>query len=62
MAEESGEGIRVWAGLDWTSGQHAFMVLPLDMANQTQPNQRFNGCAEALETEFQRVRKIDFIN
>lgn len=62
MAEESTRGIRVWAGVDWSSVQHAFMILPLDMAEKTQPNQRFYSCAEAIETEFQRVRKIDIVN
>ena len=62
LAEDSSRGIRFWAGVNWFSGQHAFMVLPLDTVDEIQSNQRFNGCAEALETEFQRVRIIEILN
>ena len=61
MAEESAQGIRVWAGVEWASGQYAFIILPLDLAADTASNQRFSACAESIETQFQRVYNIQSI-
>lgn len=58
IAEESAEGIRVWAGVEWNSNQYAFIILPIDQVGGTLSNKRFNACAQSIETQFQRVLKI----
>ena len=62
LGEASSQGVRVWAGIEWESGQYQFMVLPLELAEDTVSGQRFNGCAERIETQFQRILKVVSIN
>ena len=61
LGGDSTQGLRVWAGIEWQSGQYYFMVLPLELADETIPGQSFNGCAQLIQTQFQRILKIDSI-
>ena len=58
LGEDSPQGLRVWAGVEWQSGQYFFMALPRELADEAIPGQHFNGCAQYIETQFQRILKV----
>ena len=61
MAHDSTEGIRVWAGVDWSSGQYTFISLPLELVDNTMPDQQIFSCGKIIKTQFQTLRAIEEI-
>jgi len=61
MAHDSTEGIRVWAGIDWSSGQYTFIFLPLEIVDNTMPDQQIFSCGKIIKTQFQTLRAIEEI-
>lgn len=58
-------GLRLWAGIEYASQGYYFLAMPIDMTEGTQAGLRFSGCAEKIETRFQRIlllRKIQPLN
>ena len=58
LSEEESSGLRLWAGVEWTSRQYYFILLPLDLAKNTLPGQAFQACAQGMQTQFQQILLI----
>ncbi len=58
----SNRGIRLWAGIEYGSGQYRFFILPLDIAAGITLREPFSGCAESFPTRYQSVLRILTIN
>jgi hypothetical protein len=59
LSDQESSGLRLWAGVDWISRQYYFILLPLDLAENTLPGQRFNVCAHEIHTQFQQILLIE---
>lgn len=62
LGRNSESGIRLWAGVDWNSGQYYYFILPLDLAPGTASGRSFSGCAQGLETQYQRILMIESVD
>ena len=58
VSRASSRGIRLWAGIEYGSGQYRFFILPLDTAAGITLREPFNGCAESFPTRYQSVLRI----
>jgi len=55
LARESKTGIRVAAIVNLVSNQYGFAVIPLELTTSGSGTGLLQGCAEKVETEFQRI-------
>ncbi len=62
MAAESANGLRLWAGIEQNSESYYFWILPLELAEKVLAGQPFSGCAQPMESEFQRFLLVDSLS
>jgi hypothetical protein len=58
LSGESEIGFRFWAGVEWNSRQYYYFILPLNLAENISAGQAFVGCAEEINTHYQKALKV----
>jgi hypothetical protein len=54
-------GLRFWAGIEQTSGEYYFLSMPLDLAAGVASGQVFSGCAQLVNSQYQRLLLVDSV-
>ena len=62
MSENSGIGLRLWAGVERNSAEYYFWAVPLDLTANLQDGRIFSGCAQEIESQFQRLLLVESIS
>ncbi|MDK2980473.1 MAG: hypothetical protein PWQ55_820 [Chloroflexota bacterium] len=62
MAAQSANGLRLWAGIEQNSQSYYFWIMPLELTENVAGGQPFSGCAQPMESEFQRYLLVDSVS
>ena len=62
MSADSGSGLRLWAGVERNTAEYYFWALPLDMNANLRDGITFSGCAQEVDSQYQRLLMVESIS
>jgi hypothetical protein len=62
MTADSGSGLRLWAGVDRNAVEYYFWAVPLELTANLQDGITFSGCAQQIESQYQRLLLVKSIS
>jgi hypothetical protein len=62
MAAQSNLGLRLWAGVEQNTAEYYFWAVPLDLAANIQDGMTFSGCAQEIDSQYQRLLMVKSIS